>query len=279
MSIINDAHLGSISLFIQSDKASRDLGDAHKFFDFEEIIQPDPHLTMLIGLESFEMPKSFFNLNSSNGILNISIGGTTYNVDYTTIGKNLTAGELASQLTTTLTASSVVVSFEDKNNKFTFTKNGSVITILADTTMTGILGLEIGDSATTALTSTSVANLSGTGSVYVKINNLGIQNRDSRGKSDGVISKIMVDCNYGNYLFYRNQTQIYYPISARVIKGLDITITDDDNNLVELNGGKFSMVLTLCFSRIKDREIPQKYLLDKIKQLEKQEEEMKSDKK
>jgi len=268
MSIINDAHLGSVSLFIQSDKASKDFGDAHKFFDFQEIIEPDPHLNMLIGLESFEMPKSFFNLNSFNGILNISIGGSTYNVDYTTIGKNLSASELASQLTTTLSASSVSVSFEEKNNKFTFTKSGEIITILANTTMIDILGVKVGDTGTNTLTSTNIANLSGTGSVYVKINNLGIQNRDSRGQSDGVISKIMVDCNYGNYLFYKNQTQVYYPMSARIIKGLDITLTDDNDNLLELNGGKFSMVLTINFSKIKMRNIPQKFLLDKIKRLE-----------
>lgn len=276
MSAINDAHLGSISLFIQSDKASQNLGDSKKIFDFEEIIEPDPHLNMLIGLESFEMPKSFFNINANNGVLNIKLDSTTYNVDLRYGGKNYTAGELASTLTNSLSSASIIVSFEDKSNTFTFSKTGN-LSIETGTTMTKILGVNIGDAGTDTLTSTSVANLAGTGSIYIKINNLGIQNRDSRGKSDGVISKIMVNCNYGDFLFYTNNTQVFYPVSTRIIKALDISITDDDDNLVDLNGGNFSMVLTICFVKIKDREIPNKYLLDKIKKLE--DDETKTDKK
>ena len=71
MSHIGDSHLGSVSLFLQSDKASVSIDDSHKIFILDEIIQTDPHIKMLIGLTSFQIPYSFYNINIFNNFFEI----------------------------------------------------------------------------------------------------------------------------------------------------------------------------------------------------------------
>lgn len=286
MSGLNDAHLGSISYYLQSDKAQTSISDAHKIFKFDEIVEPDPHLKMLITLDQFECPKSFFNINSTNNTLIITCNSNTNAI--TLDIQNYNADKLASTLTTALLShvssfgSTISVVFSELTNTFKFSSDSNVLPFTIESTSTilkilGFNGSEVSASTGTiqGLKSSKIANLAGTPSIYIKINNLGIQNRDSRGESDGTVAKIMVDCNYGEFIFYNNVSQVYYPLSARVIKFLEIIISDSDGNELELNGADFSMVLTIHFQKIRERLVPQKYLLDKIKRLE----ETKTDKK
>lgn len=280
MSHLNDAHLGSISLFLQSDKATSSISDSHKIFILDEIIETEPHLNLLIGLTSFEMPYSFYNLNQFNNFFEISANGNT--IGFTIRTRNFTATELATSITSELSTTNrisllgqtITCSFNENTTSFLFTSNSNNIqyTITANTTMTKILGLGDLPLSSGALTGIlippNIANLSGTPSVYFRINNLGIRNRDSRGKTDGTIQKINVNCNFGEFIFYESLENIYYPLSNRSITQLDITLTDSDNNELILNGAEFSCSLTIHYQKIRENVIPQKYLLDMISRLE-----------
>jgi hypothetical protein len=135
--------------------------------------------------------------------------------------------------------------------------------------MNKILGLELpSTSGVGFLFSNNIINLSGSPSIYFRLNNIGIRNRDSRGKTDGTIQKINVNCNFGEFIFYESLENIYYPLSNRTITQLDITLTDSDNNELFLNGAEFSCTLTIHFQKIRENVIPQKYLLDMISRLE-----------
>ena len=98
MSILGDSHLGSISVFLQSDKADESISDAHKIWFLEELIDTEPHLNMLIALTSFELAYSFYNINKHNNTFEISANGNTIN--FTIESKNYTAQQLATELTT-----------------------------------------------------------------------------------------------------------------------------------------------------------------------------------
>lgn len=232
MSHIGDSHLGSVSLFLQSDKASVSIDDSHKIFILDEIIQTDPHIKMLIGLTSFQIPYSFYNINIFNNFFEISANNNT--VSFSLISKNYTAVELASALTSQLSTSSRIASlgqtitctFNEQETKFIFSSTSTVIqyTITTNTTMDKLLGLELSQSSemlTGLLVSKNIINLAGTQSIYFRINNLGIRNRDSRGKTDGTIQKINVNANFGQFIFFEALTDIYYPLSNRFIDRFD----------------------------------------------------------
>jgi hypothetical protein len=277
MSHLGDSHRGSISLFLQSDKATTSISDSHKLFILDEIIETDPHINLLIGLTSFEMPYSFYNVNQFNNTFEISANGNTVNFNISS--QNYTATQLATELTSQLAVSSrvtllgqtITCTFDDQSTKFLFNSTATAIpyTITSNTTMNKILGLELpSTSGVGFLFSNNIINLSGSPSIYFRLNNIGIRNRDSRGKTDGTIQKINVNCNFGEFIFYESLENIYYPLSNRTITQLDITLTDSDNNELFLNGAEFSCTLTIHFQKIRENVIPQKYLLDMISRLE-----------
>ena len=279
MSHIGDTHLGSVSLFLQSDKASQSITDSHKVFLLDEIIETDPHIKMLIGLTSFEMPYSFYNINEFNNTFEITANSNT--VSFTIPSQNYTATQLASQITSELAVASRVTLlgqtiqciFNEQETKFLFNSTSTVTqyTITANTTMSKLLGLNLpalSSQITGLLNSDNIINLAGPPSIYFRINNLGIRNRDSRGKTDGTIQKINVNCNFGEFIFFETFTDIYYPLTDRFIDKFDITLTDSNNNELFLNGSEFSCTLTIHFQKIRENTIPEKYLLDMIKNLD-----------
>lgn len=279
MSHLGDSHRGSISLFLQSDKATISISDSHKIFILDEIIETDPHINLLIGLTSFEMPYSFYNINQFNNTFEISSNGNT--IVFTLVSKNYTAIQLASQITSELAVASRVTAlgqtitcvFNEQETKFLFNSsaNSTQYEITTNTTMSKELGFNLPASSsqiTGLLLSDNIINLSGTPSIYLRLNNLGIRNRDSRGKVDGTIQKINVNCNFGEFIFFEAFTDIYYPLTNRTINQLDISLTDSNNNELILNGAEFSATLTVHYQKIRKSEIPNEYLLDIINKLE-----------
>jgi len=272
MSILGDSHLGSISVFLQSDKADESISDSHKIWYLEELIDTEPHLNMLIALTSFELAYSFYNINKHNNTFEISANGNTIN--FTIESKNYTAQQLATELTSQLalrTASlgqTIILSYNTQELKFDFSSDQLNIpyTITTNTTMTRELGLILPlVSSSGKITSNKIANLSGTSSIYFKINNLGIRNRDSRGKTDGNIQKINVNSNFGEYIFYDSTESIYYPLTNRTITKIEASLTDMNSNELIMNGGDFSFTLTIHFQKVRENIIPRRFLLDMLK--------------
>ena len=278
MTSLNDAHLGSTSIFLQSDKASTSISDAHKQFNLKNIIEVPPNINIMIGLESFECPFSFYNVNQFNNHFEISANGNS--VNFNLVSKNYTAIELATQITGELAVSSRVTSlgqtitctFNDQTNKFLFSSNANSTqyTITDRTTMSKLLGLNLPSSSGLGLLiSNNLCNLSGTPCIYFQVRNLGISNLDSRGALSGVIGKININCNFAEFIFYEQKESIYYNITNRSISSLDVLLTDSDNNEIQLNGTTFSCTLNVHFSRIKENIIPEKYLLQLLKEKKK----------
>ena len=269
MSHLNDTYLGSLSIFLDSTQAQVSINESHKIFFLREIIEPPINTTMLIGLTSFEMPFSMYNINSG---VNDSITFTTSSGSYTiSIGSgNFSATELATRITTLLSDISttglgfvITCSYDSGTNRFIFTGSGNIQ--ITATTMLKELGFRdnIPSLNTSKLISPNIVNLSGSNSVYVRVNNLGIRNIDSRGNKDGTIAKVNINCNVNEFIFYQQQESIYYAINDKSISYLDLELTDELGNDFILNGGTFSLTLTLHFKKTIDSKIDNKYLLRK----------------
>ena len=269
MSHLNNSYLGSLSIFLQSNEAQVSINESHKIFFLNEIIEPPPNITMLIALTSFEMPFSMYNINSG---VNDSITFTTSSGSYVVNidSGNFSATELATKITSLLSDTSttglgfvITCSYDSGTNRFIFT--GSANIQITATTMEKELGFRnnIPSSSTTKLISPNIVNVSGSSSVYVRVNNLGVRNLDSRGKKDGTIAKVNITCNPNEFIFFTQQESIYYSIRDKSITYLDLELTDELGNDFILNGGEFSMTITLHFKKNMDNEIDNKYLLRK----------------
>lgn len=281
MSLLNDSHESSVSVFLQSNKATRSNSDANKIWLLEEQIKPDPHIQLLVSLTSLELPYGFYNITTNNNKLVITNASTDASSTISIDSKNYSGTQLATELTSKMAASSITsvigftitCSFSDTTNKFTFTSGNTLNNYKIDTGTTLLKELGVrnqlpASSAAGILISPNVCNLSGTSSVYLRCNNLSINNRDSRGNLSGILAKINVNANPSEFIFYNAFESIYYGISDRVVSFLDITLTDDDGNELILNGVDWSLTITMHFQLIKERNIPTKYLLDEIKKLE-----------
>lgn len=269
MSHLNNSYLGSKTIFLQSNKAEVTINDSHKIFFLNEVIQPPIDVTMLAALTSFEMPYSMYNFNENqNSSITIQIGSNSYTGD---VGSRVyTASELATKITTlysdtgiTGLSSAVVCTYDSGSNRFIFTSSSNLT--ITETTMEKELGFRnnIPSETSSKITSPNIVNVSGSSSIYFRINNLGINNLDSRGKKSGTISKINIDVNPNEFIFYQQQESIYYPVQDRQISYLDVELTDENGNDFILNGGEFSCSITLHFQQtISTREIRKEFLLE-----------------
>lgn len=269
MSHLNDTHLSSKSLFLQSDDCAISISDTHKSFYLNEGLNPPADTTMMIALTSFEMPYSYYNVVSErNDELQILVGReeVTINVG----SRNFDGSQLGDKLTsllalyTTQLDTTIKVIFNQSTHKFTFLSDLLPFTIVS-TTLWKELGfkkdVENYTSSGLILNAPNMANLSGTSSIFVRILNLGINNYDSRGKKIGVIGKINVNCNAGHFIFYENKESIYYKIQERSLNFLEVQLTDDEGRDLNLNGGEWSMVLTIHYEKTKIGYLDENYLL------------------
>jgi hypothetical protein len=79
-----------------------------------------------------------------------------------------------------------------------------------------------------------------------------MNNLDSRGKTSNIIASIVNNTNYGGYIFFVPPEVLYYQINETSISHLDIELTDQEGNVIDLNGADFNLTLTIHF--VKQRE-------------------------
>jgi hypothetical protein len=193
-----------------------------------------------------------FNVTANSNTINVA--GVTYTIP---VG-NYTGETLATAITTELdTVGSCA--FDDENNKFSFTF--SLPHEIISSTMERQLGLtgQLPTDEDTTYPAKHVCDLGGVTNIYIRIRNLTMNNLDSRGKTSNIIASIVNNTNYGGYIFYVPPEVLYYQIVENNISHLDIEFTDQEGNVIDLNGANFNITLTCHF--VKQREAHQPKIL------------------
>ena len=236
----------SQSIFLHSNDAIIDISSAEKVFYLDQSITAPPGYRLLIGLTNLTVPNAMFNVTSTSN--EIVISGTPYTI---TPG-NYTGDSLATAIGTALGSVGSVAFDGDNNNKFTFTF-ASAETI-DSSTMERQLGLtgQLPTTAATTYAALNICDLGGVTNIYIRIRNLTMNNLDSRGKTSNIIASIVNNTNYGGYIFYVPPEVLYYQIVESNINHLDVEFTDQEGNIVDLNGASFNMTLTCHY--VKQRE-------------------------
>jgi hypothetical protein len=153
-----------------------------------------------------------------------------------------------------------VASYDEDTNKMSLrgTKNAENHVVIGEgTTFTRLLGLIVGDSAQILdgellLTASRFVDLTGTISVFVH-SNLLTQNRDPRTRRVGdILAKIPSSAQFNRIDHF--SSDVFVDVFNRYLSYVSIQLSDEDGRTLDLNGGRFTVMLNLAFARINKDE-------------------------
>lgn len=246
MSAFNlDSKLQTQEIYLDSQYASVNSSSTNSdlyFFLQTPILVGNDH-DIVLRVENFVCPISFFVVNSTNNRLVTSTG------TYVIPEGNYNALTLKSQLETIMPSYSI--GYDVNTNKLSFTSMTD-FTFLSTSTCFKIIGFEEGinhSSAGSTLTSEYVVNLSGTSLIYIDIPNITTRNISSKngGGFTTIIKSVVADVPYGSILSYTNNTTAAVKLQEKYISYFHVRLLDDDYNLLDLNGQHFSLTLELFY--------------------------------
>jgi hypothetical protein len=256
---LNDSVFSGINIFLQS-KDSKEKRENNSDCDFflETIIEaPRFDMQMLVSVIDAEIPYSFYNITTKNNTLVIN------NIEISINPQNYSAFNIVDAFNEkfTIEGLDIVMSFNDNNNKFSLL---SAISFTIDsTTMIKELGMDDLPQTTNTYISNKVCNLAGTSSIYIRSDNMNIQNINSFGKTNGVLSKVLVNTSPGNFIFFEPSTPQYF-ILGNSLNFINIQLLNDDNEFIDFNGLDWSLTLSIEYFRKKDDIINYKYFLNDL---------------
>jgi hypothetical protein len=265
---LNDSHMPSQAIYLDSNDALVSISDAEKIFYLNSPVIADAGIRILIGLTNLTLANTIYNFNSSNNSITFTQGGSTVTVSVT--AGNYSASTLTTALNAAITAAaglSITVTFNEENANFTFA--GAAFTI-DSATMSRQLGLkdQLPTASGTSYTATQVCDFAGATNLYIRIRNVSMNNLDSRGKTSNIIASIINSANYGDYIFYAPPEVLYFQINEQQLSHIDIEITDQEGNVVSLNGSAFNMTLSVHFVRQRETTIATNKVLGEIQRQE-----------
>lgn len=256
---LNDSVFSGINIFLQS-KDSKEKRENNSDCDFflETIIDaPRFDMQMLVSVIDAEIPYSFYNITTKNNTLVIN------NIEISINPQNYSAFNIVDAFNEkfTIEGLDIVMSFNDNNNKFSLLSATSFS--IDSTTMIKELGMDDLPQTTNTYISNKVCNLAGTSSIYIRSDNMNIQNINSFGKTNGVLSKVLVNTSPGNFIFFEPSTPQYF-ILGNSLNFINIQLLNDDNEFIDFNGLDWSLTLSIEYFRKKDDIINYKYFLNDL---------------
>jgi len=259
-SVLNDTDKSSQSIFIHSEDSIVNISGSDRIYYFDEAIVAPVGCRIVIGLTNMVIPNAIYNVSSNSNTIIIS--GTTYTIS---VG-NYSAADLATAITTEITSIGSVA-FNTDNNVFVFTFGSAKI--IQSTTMTRQLGLGNSQLPTASVTSykaTNLCDLGGIRNIYVRLTNLTMNNLDSNGTSNNIVASVVNDTNFGAYLFHTPSEVLYYQITEDQFSHLNISLTDQSNVPLELNGVSYTLTLTVHFVKQRNSQTRTTMLKEIIEQ-------------
>ena len=255
----NDTVFGGFNVFLQSKNATTKTNNNSKCsFFLDSIIQPSRNdLGMLVSCLDAEIPYSWYNISASIGNNSITINDLP---PFVLPDRNYSAFNIADAFTTLLIGLGITMTFNDDTNKFTlqsaqpFTFNSS--------TMAKELGFgNLPAENVTLHESNDACNLAGTSSVYIRCPNMGLNNLNSLGKNDGILSKVLVNTSPSSYIFFQPSNPQYFIVN-NPLQFISVELINDDGNYIAFNNLDWSLTLSIEFFRKRDDFINTKYLMD-----------------
>ena len=238
----------TIQIFLNSKTANKyfDGYTSNCLFNLPPLIFPR-NIAMYVSFQSAIIPYSFYNVDGFNDTLVYSVGGGVNQVITIPQG-NYNTTTLRNYLSSVMTA--FTITYSSLNNTFTFTHSSSDFSFKASSTCMEILGFEenvIHNSSSTVLTSTCSINLFTIRNIYIQSGNLMLSNINNATPNNcSILCSIPLTSGQFSVINYFNTNNVKCRFdSVRNFTALQISLTDQDGDILDLNGCHFSLTLQI----------------------------------
>jgi hypothetical protein len=194
-----------------------------------------------INVVHASIPFTFYNINSSNNVLNYSIEGTNYS--FIIAQGNYNVVNLKDYLMSNLPG--FIITYSPITNKYTFTQDYYGFSFLNTSTCLNILGFsqQTITSNGTSLTSTQSVNLNPIRCVCI-CSDLPSSNISLNSKNkNNILCSIPITTQPNSIITYLNHNNFKINTYANVLSSIRIQLMDQDGNLLNLNGTNWSMTI------------------------------------
>ena len=206
-----------------------------------------------IIIKSVQIPFTCYPINVTNNVLTFNGGLITITITPGSYTSSSLGIELKSKIDAAFGDATTVVTFSNKTFKLSIVRGtpfiiDAFINIPASTA-SSILGFNVSSSNLSTVIGDSAVNLSGTNYVNIISNFLTkpIQQKTlyANDNYENVLTTILVDSSPGDIITTTNHEDLSIKLSYKfkIMKTdiIDIKLTDDDGNILDLNGSNFSM--------------------------------------
>jgi hypothetical protein len=237
------------NLYLNSKTAIKQLGGTSDcLFDFSNLPIDDGDI--YVSVQTAQIPGTFYNIDDINNLLVYNVNGGA-NINLVIPQSNYNVNTLKTYLQSVMTG--FTITFNSQSNKYTFTHATNVFSFKSTSTAFEYLGFPDGqtyNSTGLSLTSSQVVNFFTIRNVLVEISNLMTINKtsDPQNSNASILCSIPVNTSQGSILSYSN----IFNLSDRVASinnfaVLHVRLLDQDLDLLDLNGGNWSITLQLSF--------------------------------
>ncbi len=242
----------SVQIFLNSKTANKyiDGYTSNCSFNLPQFIVPKVrNLKMYVSVQSATIPYSFYNVDYFNDLLVYNVNGGS-DINITIPQGNYNTTTLRTYLLSVMTGFNIT--YSSLNNTFTFTHSTYDFSFKKESTCMEILGFDeniLHTSVSRVLMSTNSINLFTIRNIYIQSNNLMLNNINNATPNNCTIlcsvpltSGQFSVVNYSNYNNVRTRID-----NIRNFTQLNISLTDQDGDILDLNGCHFSLTLQIDF--------------------------------
>lgn len=240
----------SIQIFLNSKTADKYLGGftSNCIFYLPQFILPRVK-NMYISVQSATIPYSFYNVDYFNNkfVYNVN-GGSDITINIPQGNYNTTT--LRTYLLSVMTG--FTIAYSSLNNQFTFTHSTFDFSFKSSSTCMEILGFDENvnyNSTSRVLTSVNSINLFTIRNIYIQSNNLMLNNiNNSTPNNCTILGSVPLTSGQLSVINYYNMNNVRSRVdNIRNFTQLNINLTDQDGDILDLNGCHFSLTLQIDF--------------------------------
>lgn len=269
----NSHYLSSVNIDLISSDANHSFSDCNKLWLLEDKIVPPDDTHLIIGVQSFVMPYSFWNFRDG---VNNSFTITTDTSSYVIViaPGNYADFELMSYLNIIFTSmraaiglSTLSIYLDQATGKFFLNVLPASNVTISDVSCfkeIGFYSSTVGYSWSNATTCNFPyrSNLAGDTSLYIRLKHKGIKNINSK-RVTGIIANIPIR-DMPNQFIYYNPTEIQYFKTTSDMSSIEISILDDQMNEIGDLNSSTSWRITLSCHFSFDKKLNSESDIDKL---------------
>jgi hypothetical protein len=206
---------------------------------------------MSISCQTASIPYSFYNCDDFNNKLSFIQNSITYNVLIPQ--GNYNVNTLITALKTLMGVNFNII-YNSLDNTYTFTNTVYEFLLLSSSSCFEMLGFKTGITITSVsktLKSKLSINLFTIRNIYVSSNNFILNNlNNSTPNNSSILCSVPIQSSSGSIITYSNIFNVYNEVhNVSNLTLLHIKLTDQDGDILDLNGCHFSLTLQLDISK------------------------------